>query len=52
MQHEYTTAEDFVERLDRDWFGMDLMEELKKLSSDQLEEVASILIKRSGFQNN
>jgi hypothetical protein len=44
---EFKSAKDFVERMDRGVFDGRFGAELKKLSRDQLEEVAEMLRRRS-----
>jgi hypothetical protein len=44
----YPTTEDFLERMDAGDFDGNLHVEIKKLSKDQLSELALILLERSG----
>jgi hypothetical protein len=44
----YISAEDFLDRMDLDVFEGRFNTEVKKLSREQLEEVAAMLIRRSG----
>jgi hypothetical protein len=44
----YKTTEDFLKRMDAGDFDGDLHVELKKLSKEQLSELALILLERSG----